>query len=301
MLTIAVPTLNDRQMDFDWLFRLWRGLSRSGASVRFTFSGCRFLRQNAVAFLGGLARLIEYRGGHVEFAWDTLADDVAKNLAKNGFMVAFGQQRPFLRWWGNSIPYREDHNQAAHDYQNYLSQQWLGRGWMNVTSGLRDAIVGRVAEAYLNAFEPYTRSPIGVFTCGQYFPNVKELNLTMVDFGVGIPSNVRFYHAGRMAPEQLGAAKCMQWAFQAGTSTKPPSEQGGGPHGLGLDLLQAFVRINRGKLEMFSHEGYALVQSGVTIFDERPTFFEGTLVNISLRCDESYYCLASEAGAEPPF
>ena len=30
----------------------------------------------------------------------------------------------------------------------------------------------------------------------------------------------------------------------------------------------------------------------------RQTFFEGTLINITLICDESYYRLASEAGEE---
>jgi hypothetical protein len=88
----------------------------------------------------------------------------------------------------------------------------------------------------------------------------------------------------------------MEWAFQRGTSTKP-----GMGRGLGLDLLQEFVIQNKGRLEMFSHEGYVSIADGKTSFSERDTFFEGTLVNISLRCDESYYCLASELGDEPLF
>lgn len=52
---------------------------------------------------------------------------------------------------------------------------------------------------------------------------------------------------------------------------------------------------------MFSHEGYALIADGKISFAERSKFFEGTLVNISLRCDESYYCLASEAANKPLF
>jgi hypothetical protein len=52
---------------------------------------------------------------------------------------------------------------------------------------------------------------------------------------------------------------------------------------------------------MFSHEGYVRVADGQVSFGEPPEFFEGALVNVSLRCDESYYCLASELSDEPPF
>jgi len=36
-------------------------------------------------------------------------------------------------------------------------------------------------------------------------------------------------------------------------------------------------------------------------YETRQTFFEGTLVNISLHCDETHYCLASEVADEPLF
>jgi hypothetical protein len=58
---------------------------------------------------------------------------------------------------------RED----AHDFQDYLTRLGLGRGWVNVSARLRDAIVGNMAEVYLNAFE-HGQSRAGVFTCGQH-------------------------------------------------------------------------------------------------------------------------------------
>jgi hypothetical protein len=293
MLKLMVNTLNDGEPSYQQLFRLWREASGDEEVVEFDFTDCGFLKQNAVAFLGGLARLIQYRGGQVVFCWDTLKSAIHTNLAQNGFIGAFGGQ--LGPWSGNSIPFREDSTQEAHGFEDYLTCLWLGRGWVNVSPGLRDAIVGHMAEIYLNAFD-HGQSPIGVFACGQHFPKKHELNLTIVDFGVGIPSNVRLFKASAFAPEQLRAAKCMEWAFQRGTSTKT-----GMGRGLGLDLLQDFVRQNGGRLEMFSHEGYALVAEGKVTFAERTSFFEGTLVNISLRCDEKYYCLASELNNEPIF
>ena len=230
------------------------------------------------------------------FAWDTLGDAVSANLAQNGFMETFGGSR--TSWTGNSIPFRHDPLQDAHEFENYLTRLWLGRGWVNVSPALASAIVGNMAEIYLNAFE-HGQSPIGVFACGQHFPKNRELNLTIVDFGVGIPSNVRLFKTPDFQPEQLSAASCVEWAFQNGTSTKQGDSAE--PRGLGLDLLHDFVRQNGGRLEMLSHEGYALIADGNISFADRRQFFEGTLVNISLKCDESYYCLASEIDKKPLF
>lgn len=296
MQTEYIHQINDESADFNQLFQLWRRLNGDNLDVRFDLTWCSFLRQNAVAFIGGLARLIEYRGGRVSFNWDIQDSAVAMNLAQNGFMAAFGGAR--ASWVGNSIPFIEHAQPNAHGFADYLSARWLGRGWIGVSPGLRDAIIGKMAEIYVNAFD-HARSPIGVFCCGQHFPSLGLLKLTLVDFGVGIPSNVRLFTGHAPEAQPYTAASCMEWAFQTGTSTKPASSSG--PRGLGLDLLQGFVRQNGGRLEMFSHEGHTLIADGTVTHGERPEFFEGTLVNVSLRCDEKYYCLASELPGTAPF
>lgn len=61
--------------------------------------------------------------------------------------------------------------------------------------------------------------------------------------------------------------------------------------GIGLDILKQFVKLNGGKLEIFSHNGYAIIDQCNESYQVKKTFFKGTLVNITLKCDESYYCL----------
>lgn len=286
-------TINDSLSDFDYLFDLWSQVHKDQLSVIFDFTYCRFLRQNAVAFLGGLARSIRHNSGSVDFDWNTLRDNVHANLAQNGFLAAFGAgEEP---WMGNSILYREDSASSYEDGKQviaYLKDQWLGRDWIQVSPPLRDEIVSRVIEIYDNAFA-HARSPVGVMSCGQHYPRLQRLKLTVVDYGVGIPANVRAF----LGRPDMTAAQALHWALQPGTTTKPREIS----RGLGLDLLKTFVRTNKGQLEIFSGGGYAVISEYVEHSVERSPVFEGTLVNITLRCDEAYYRLASEAVGAPLF
>ncbi len=281
--TIHIPRINDDASDFARLFGFWAQVNDYFEDVRFDFSGCDFLRPNAVAFLGGLARLVESRMGRVAFDWGSLQNDkVMTNMRQNGFAGTFGHRSS--GWTGESIPYREDATLDMNGIMDYLTDFWLGRGWVHVSELLRDAIVGRMWEIYNNAFE-HSGSEIGVFTCGQHFPRTDELVLSVVDFGQGIPAKVRNYLNSDSRAEQLTGAGCLRWAFQRGTSTCTE----GVARGLGLDLLKEFIRLNQGKMEVYSNEGYAIIDKNGERYQNRPIFFEGTVVHITLRCDENLY------------
>jgi len=295
---LQIPTINDTPSDYDKLFEL-SGIAKGCCSnVIIDFSTCDFLRPNAVAFLGGLARLVEHRYRCVEFDWDTANHRILAILRQNGFAGAFGYIRT-LGGPGSSIPYREDRTYATgvkNDIINYLKFNWLGSGWVRVSSRLRDAIVGRVWEIYDNAFL-HSKSSIGVYSCGQYFWHMRVLKLAVVDFGLGIPASVRQYWKDHPFVEQLTAAQCLKWAFQQGASTKPETTR----RGNGLVLLKEFVNVNHGRLEIYSQNGYALIEGGKEKFNNRRIFFQGTLVNITLHCDERYYQLADERPEGPLF
>ncbi|MUG99806.1 ATP-binding protein [Scytonema sp. UIC 10036] len=261
------------------MFGLWqqvRGIHKP--QVVFDFSGCKFLRQNAVAFLGGLARLIESGGGQVNFAWDTLQNGIRLNLTENGFIYAFEKNQP--GWQGNSVPYREDLNDNLNGILNYLDKKWLGRDWVEVSQTIKDEIIQNVLEIYSNAFE-HAVSDIGIFTCGQRYPNLNILKLTVIDFGIGIPAKVRQF---LQKPSML-AQDALDWAFQPGKTTR----RGGIPGGIGLDSLKKFVKSKQGKIEFYSHDGYALIDSNQEIYQSAPTYFEGTLINITIKCDVNYH------------
>lgn len=301
-ICLQIPTINDSPLHFDKLFELWSKAKACSSGVIFDFSTCNFLRPNAVAFWGGLARSIESRDQRVMFDWNTVNDKVLAILRQNGFAAAFGYTK-ILKGPGNSIPYREDKTQMVHatdikdDIIDYLSHEWLGHGWVHVSQRLKNVIVGLVWEIYDNAFE-HADSSIGVFSCGQFFFHMRLLKLAVVDFGVGIPANVREFFKDYHFVDQLTASQCLKWAFQRGASTKTDITT---RRGIGLDLFKEFVNINHGRLEVYSQNGYALIANGKEKFNKRRSFFDGTLVNITLRCDERYYQFADEKPLEPWF
>lgn len=296
-MVISIPSLFDELDHFTKMFQILEEVNQHGDSVNvaFDFSKCTFLAHNAVAFVGGLARLIQHRGGEVTFLWDTLTQKVMKNLARNKFLSTFDY--PKTDEVGNSIPYREDKTEDKHGLLEYLQKVWMGHGWVKVSPLLKNAVVGRVWEIYANAFE-HSKSPVGIFSCGQRYPKRHELKLTAVDFGIGIPSNVRNYmkRSYDIDPRKIPAENALKWSFKEGTSTST------GGRGLGLGLLKEFVSIAKGRLEIFSNEAYCLIEKNQEKYVSRSVFFQGTLVNITLHCDEKlYYYFTHEVADKPPF
>lgn len=92
VIALKIPTLNDHKADFIQMFSLRQQIeSKCASEFIFDFSKCSFLRQNAVAFLSGLARLIEVRGGCAIIACETLQDSIRTNLTQNGFLYTLAK------------------------------------------------------------------------------------------------------------------------------------------------------------------------------------------------------------------
>ena len=277
--------INDEQADYDYLFDLCNQLRLfKNTEIIFDFTGCGFLRQNAVVILGAIVRLLQKNGNHVTFKLDTIVAKVHNNLKQNGFLHRLGLGGS--PWDGNSIPYREDTHIDGDDYADYLSEKWLGKGWIYFSSDLRDHIVLRVIEAYINVFD-HAKSPIGVITCGQYYPKMRELRITMVDMGIGIPYTVREY----LKQPLLDAADTLAWSFEPMKTTK---DQNNFARGNGLKLLKSFMQDNHGKLEIYSETGYACIDDKGSYFENRQKSFQGTIVQITLICDATRYRLPQE-------
>jgi hypothetical protein len=54
------------------------------------------------------------------------------------------------------------------------------------------------------------------------------------------------------------------------------------------------IDLNQGKLQIYSHDGYVKLSQNPPKYGGQTYPFQGTIVNINLVCDETYYCLNSE-------
>jgi hypothetical protein len=263
------------------------------AEVVLDFSKCKFLGHHAVTVIGGLAYwLREKMASSLTLDTTTLEGKIYQNLDQNGFLQHLGQgSKP---WDGNSIPFRHDLSFQKDDLIHYLGNKWLGKGWINISNDFKNLIITTVLEIYLNAFE-HCGSESGVFSCGQYYPKLRRLQLTILDLGVGIPHNVRTFQGNHT----LSAQEAIEWSLRKGNTTLPLSDTA---RGLGLDGMRQFIHLNQGKLQIYSHDGYVKLSQNPPKYGGQTRPFQGTIVNINLVCDEAYYCLSSElASDDKPF
>lgn len=289
--TLFVPGLDDGQASYEWMFRTRELVLQQNTPVRISFLFCQKLSPGAVAFIGGLIRLAQSKQISVIVEWDTVIDEtVLKFLRHNGFSEFFGGRSH--GWDSHCIPYREDRFEDCNSVMDYLTDNWIGRGWLQVSERLKNAIAGKMWEIYTNSFE-HGLSPVGVFSCGHHYSNKNELVLTVIDFGVGIATNVKDFLRSDPRSARLSSSACVEWALQRGNTTSNLNVA----RGLGLDFLRNFVILNEGSLEIYSNSAHALInKDGVTV-KEIESNFSGTLVQIKLQCDERLYSFKNEVNS----
>lgn len=135
---------------------------------------------------------------------------------------------------------------------------------------------------------------MGIFSCGQFFPDRNRLDFSVADLGIGIRQNVK-EHTGQ---DLITAEQAINWAMEGRNTTRA----GRIPGGLGLKLLREFITMNKGKIQIVSDKGYWELSGGETSTRTFTEPFPGTIVNIEINTsDTSSYCLSSEIQPEDIF
>jgi hypothetical protein len=283
---LRVPTIRTQNVAaLQALMQLLKDLPNGAESITIDFSECNELALSGVVFLGGLVSLVRASGGTVNVRMDTIEPKLRQEWERNGFLAHMGM--PSSTTVTDAVPF-EHHPELDKDrVMKYLEGKWIGVGAVRLSEDLQAAIIGKVWEIYTNAFE-HANSPIGVVNCGRYDKRRHRLHLCVMDLGIGIPDNVRRYK-----PDiRIDSGSAMKWAFLNGSSTK--ADAVGYSRGLGLHVLKDFIRVNNGKLEVYSNNGFVRIKRQSEVYRRTAVHFSGTLVNISLEADEKFYCFQYE-------
>jgi len=237
---------------------------------------------------------ILYRLGHNVNSINliNIPHDVETILSKNGFLSNYGRER-IPDSWGTTIPYQRYDAKDNRYFAAYIEEELIRRSEMpRMSAGLVKKFRESVFEIFSNAVI-HSRTKLGIFSCGQYFPKRDALDFSVTDLGVGIRKNIE-----ATLGLDLSAEEAIEWATQGTNTTK----RGPIPGGLGLKLLSEFIKLNGGRLQIVSDQGYWCLGKDGTEKSPLQGAFPGTVVSMEINTsDVRSYCLKSELSEADSF
>lgn len=253
------------------------------------FAKTTWFEANLTAILGAILNKIQSELNDVKIA--NLSQKMRTLLSRNHFLSHFGGLK-IPDYYKTTIKYRKFKTGEEKIFKEYLDGDLLSKEAMpDMSSSLRKKINESIFEIFNNAV--IHGDCKNIFSCGQYYPNKKRLDFTIVDLGKTIKANV-----GRYLRRNVPGKDSIRWAVTLGNTTK----QGQIPGGLGLSLIREFLEKNNGKIQIISSDGYWEQKGQGEREGGFSQIFPGTIVNLEFNIDDrSYYYLSSEINKEEIF
>lgn len=225
-------------------------------------------------------------------------------LSKNGFLSHYGRVTIPDRW-GTTIPYQRFDGTLSYQrfddrdddyFIRYIENEFIHRPEIpKMSSQLFKKFRRSIAEIFGNAVL-HSRTQLGIFSCGQFFPTKNLLYFTVADLGVGIRENIKEHLKLELSPEDA-----IIWAAQEYNTTKLPSSPDM-PGGLGLTLLCDFIDLNGGCIQIVSDAGYWQRKNSKIKTERLNYVFPGTVVSVEINtADNHFYGLSSELNSKDIF
>ena len=286
-----LPTIRSDQNGYDSLAELAKATVKLDADrLELDFSRVSFFDANMAAPLGAVLAAVADRFNAVEIV--NVPEMVERILRKNSFLTQF-RYLPLDDNNRTTIPFKRLQRSDEGLFEDYLQRHLKGKGMPQMTEGLGKVFKQKLFEVFQNAVI-HSESELGIFVCGQWFPQKQKLDLTIADAGISIRERVR-RHFGN---DKIGSVPAIRWALQEGHTTK----KGKQPGGLGLKFLHDFARLNKGRIHIVSRFGFYEFCAGQESFAKLENDFPGTTVTLEVNtADTSAYCLASETSRDGIF
>jgi hypothetical protein len=258
-------------------------------TIEIDMVNANWLDANMCAAFGAILYKVERKTNTVNLV--NLQKGVETILSKNGFLSHYGREKK-LDTYGTTIEYKMFKRQEDQSFASYVEKNLVGKGIPKMSQGLRKKFFESMFEIFSNAAS-HSRTKMGIFSCGQFFPRMNHLDFSVTDLGVGIQQNVNEY-----TRQVLTAEQAINWAMEGNNTTKV----GQIPGGLGLKILREFIIMNQGKIQIVSDKGYWELSDGKVYMKAFSEPFPGTTVNIEINtADTNSYCLSSEIRSEDVF
>lgn len=155
---------------------------------------------------------------------------------------------------------------------------------ITLTSDCKQQLFRNIYEIFNNSVD-HSEAQMGVFSCGHWMPNKKELVFSIYDTGKGIPKLIK-----SKVDKTFTSETALKWALVRGNSTKQLN--GGAPRGLGLSDLIDFISLNNGSIQIMSNDILYENKKGKERTKKLQNSIIGTLISIKIVADYEHICIS---------
>ncbi len=256
------------------------------------FSDCIWFEANLSAVLGAIITKLQNAINSV--AVSKLPLNIESILSRNSFLSNFGG------WyvsdiWGTTIPYKKFRKDDHKVFLKYLSDKLFSiHDLPKMSPLLKKKVTENMLEVFMNA-QTHGNTK-NIFSCGQFYPKKGKVDFSIVNLGSTIQKNVSHYSRHRQS--KISSFEAIEWAIQEGNTTRSYQI----PGGMGLSTLLSFIKLNKGRVQIISGDGYWDNSQSGSYKNLFANYFDGTIVNIEFNVnDKNSYILSNEESQESLF
>nr|WP_157058949.1 ATP-binding protein [Loktanella sp. 5RATIMAR09] len=222
-------------------------------------------------------------GSSVDFLGLDLENEAIKYLDDSLFFELHNQEKlsPDSACRDTTIPVRQLARRDSHGWLEYTFLPWL----MEKTGLTKNSLaeVKSCLQEIINNISDHTDFEEGCIF-GQWYPKTKKILITVADFGVGIPTNVR-----KVSPSLTDTESIIKAAEDGFSSKSLPTNRGAGLYLLLLNIVQRFegsvtIRSGLGYATFVNQEGSIYVTEDIDC-----GYCVGTTIDIALQTDKIPY------------
>lgn len=246
----------------------------------FDFQNLSFIDGFGLTIFSNTLEWLRALGVHVEISnFQILNRECIRYMDDCGFFQKYlpAPLNPQRAQRGTTLPFTHVAHADGHGWLEHTFTPWASYA-LGVTPGALGSARSCVKEIFNNILDHSNRESGYVHV--QHYPKVRRVNITVSDFGRGIPNNIRARY-GQMTDQDA-----ILHASQRGVTTKGhPNNQGEG-----LDFLIENMTRNGGQVSIYSFSGSLICNRNANGVVHRTAWsgsgsYPGTLVDILLKTD----------------
>ena len=241
------------------------------------FTDCEFINASVSVIIGTLPEYAKKIKKSVKYRFIDQPNHPIFKFMKHVGMYKFYMKNEIDYNGKDAIPFGKITDENRMDE---YTEKIMTLAPIKMNNEAKDILSSYIYEIYQNGFF-HSKSEIGVFTSGYWVKEKNEFNFSIYDMGVGIPDKIREH-----MKKNIESEKCLKIAFIEGFST---SENKDVNRGLGLTRLIKFIRLNNGKMSIYTDDICCIVEQ-----QEEERYYrlkkpiKGTLIIINIIADEKH-------------